>query len=96
MKSDKDHIISIIKEFLQENTKLSDAYNREDLKLYWKDIMPEDTLEYTKNISFRAGVLTIKIESAPLRQNLIYRAEELKNELNKKTKTSQIDRLVFR
>jgi len=95
MNSKNEKLSSAIKSLLQEDAKLGNAFNTADIKKMWSEYMPEEVTEYTKSVRFRSGKLTISISSAPLRQNLIFKADEIKAALNEKIKANPIKQLVF-
>jgi len=95
MSFEKDNLASAIRNLLETDVKIGNAFNTEDIKQLWSSYMPEEVLEYTQTIRYKSGKLTISISSAPLRQNLIFKSEEIKEALNEKIKTNRIERLVF-
>lgn len=67
---------------LSQNTKLDAGLNSLKLEKIWNDIMPQEVLDYTKSIKFSKGIMKIQITSSSLRQNLLYKSDELRIQIN--------------
>ncbi len=80
---------------MKKETTLKDAIN-DLLRLYgleekmqgitlikvWEDVMGKVIAKHTTDISFKKKVLTVKLDSAPLRQELHYMQTEIVQKLN--------------
>jgi len=95
MSKEKDHINSALNKLLLKNRKLDDGLHLVDIEKVWSELMTEEVVEYTSDISFKKGVLKIKISSSALRQNLSYRQNAIKDELNAKLKAEIIKSLIL-
>ena len=95
MSKEKDHINSALNKLLLKNRKLDDGLHLVDIEKVWSELMTEEVVEYTSDISFKKGVLKIKISSSALRQNLSYRKNAIKDELNAKLKADIIKSLIL-
>lgn len=95
MSKEKDHINSALNKLLLKNRKLDDGLHLVDIEKLWSELMTEEVVEYTSDISFKKGVLKIKISSSALRQNLSYRQNAIKDELNAKLKADIIKSLIL-
>lgn len=95
MSKEKDHINSALNKLLLKNRKLDDGLHLVDIEKVWSELMTEEVVEYTSDISFKKGVLKIKISSSALRQNLSYRQNAIKDELNAKLKADIIKSLIL-
>ena len=95
MSKEKEHINSALNKLLLKNRKLDDGLHLVDIEKVWSELMTEEVVEYTSDISFKKGVLKIKISSSALRQNLSYRQNAIKDELNAKLKADIIKSLIL-
>jgi len=63
----------------------------------WRDVAGEDVARHSRVASFRAGVMTVEVFTAPLREELqVYRRDELLRALRSRLGGAGPDRLHFR
>ena len=75
--SGPERLGEILPRVLKEAGLLPEGRQRE-IETTWRDVAGPNVAAHTRVISFRAGRLTIGVESAPLRQELeLFRKEEL-------------------
>lgn len=84
-KSNDQSIKEVIGEIF-DSYKLKGRLDEVKLRNTWEMLMGKAIANRTQHVSLRDGVLTIKIISAPLSQELHYASEKIKNLLNKEFK----------
>jgi predicted nucleic acid-binding Zn ribbon protein len=63
----------------------------------WREVAGEDVARHSRVSSFRGGVLTVEVFTAPLREELqVYRCDELLRALRSRLGGAGPDRLLFR
>jgi len=60
-----------------------------------EDIFNKDIKEKCKPLSFKQGVLKIKVENSVLSQELQLRRSEIKNIINKRLEQVSVDKIIF-
>lgn len=63
---------------------LEDGYYAAAIATYWEELMGPAVARRTGEIKFEKGVLRIRVDSAPLRQELSYGKEQIAQRLNRK------------
>lgn len=71
----------IVKQFTEEY-RLKDRLNQVEVIRIWEICMGPMIQKNTREIKFKDGVLQIKIESAPLKQELEFRKKQILARLN--------------
>ena len=84
MKKHNDHKISEILDQFVESKKLRSGYYRVGIEEAWNEIMGKTIQGYTQSIHFHKGMLTLKVNSAPLRHELSMGKEKIIDLLNQK------------
>lgn len=73
-----------------------DRKKQDDLVLAWRDVVGPRIAEHTRVRSFRSGVLTVGVDSAPLRQELeVFQREELEKALRHRLSGAFVEKLRF-
>lgn len=84
MKAGNDAILKdILKDFL-ESPSIRPRYNQLRVSEAWNAVVGTTAASYTKSVRLRDEEVTIEIESAPLRQEFLFRKVELLRLLNQK------------
>ena len=73
-----------------------DGGKQDELVLAWRDVAGPRVAQHTKVRSFRAGVLVVGVDSAPLRQELeVFQREELEKALRERLSGVFVEKLRF-
>ncbi len=62
----------------------------------WEEVMGKTIANHTKQLYVRNGTLFLTIDSAPLKQELFFSKNKIKQILNKKLGMKHIEEVVFR
>jgi hypothetical protein len=96
MRNKNDQSLSeVIGAFILEN-KLKPQLNETRIKNLWEDLMGKTIATYTSNISMRKGTLYLTILSAPLKQELAFAKDKIKNLLNEELGEDYVKDVVIR
>lgn len=80
-----------------EDTRLFSRREQEDLVGAWRDVAGPDIAVHTTVRTFKAGVLTVAVDSAPLLQELtVFMREELLRGLRERLGGIHVEDLRFR
>lgn len=82
MRSSNEESIKDVIEQLIRTYNLGDKLNQVKLLHSWEQIMGEAISKRTDNIVLKDGVLSLFLNSAPLKEELIYGKEKIKDLLN--------------
>jgi hypothetical protein len=77
-------IKDVMKDVIKDNTKLQKGIDLIELKEAWANVMGNGVLSYTKEIQFKNGILTVRLNSSVLREELSYGKDKIINLLNEK------------
>lgn len=66
-----------------DELKLKPRINESRVKMRWKDLMGLTIARHTQSLSLKKGKLYVKISSAPLKQELHYSRDKIKDIFNK-------------
>jgi len=94
-KKEQGHINKALDALLLKNKRLDDGLSKVDIETAWKELLPSDVMDYTTKITFKSGKLRVKLNSSPLRQNLNFRKEEIRSNLNDYLKAEVVLELIF-
>ncbi len=75
---------------------LKSKFFQSKIKHSWKKLMGVSIATYTKSIALRKHTLYLQIESAPLRQELSYAKDKIKEILNEELGETYIKEVVIR
>lgn len=90
-----ERIGDILARFMRESGLLKTAKQNELIRA-WRDVVGTGLAAHTKVRSFRSGVLTIAIDSAPLRQEMeLFQREELTKALRERLSGLYVRELRF-
>jgi len=84
MQHKKDNETSLkdaIKGFMK-NHHLEGKVAEQRIKEIWDDVMGKTIAHYTTSIRLKEGVLTIVLNSAPLKQDLLFQRDAIRTRLN--------------
>lgn len=81
MSQNEQKLGDLLRQFVQSKP-IKDKYLLEEIKSIWNANMGTTIAQYTSEMKFRNGILTLKISSAPLRQELLYGKPKLLSLLN--------------
>jgi predicted nucleic acid-binding Zn ribbon protein len=68
-KPEPDPIADVIQKWLKENH-LEDRFMQADIKTAWEELLGPVVARHTKSISLENKILKIRVDNAPLRQEL--------------------------
>ncbi len=88
-----------IKEALQELIaayKLKPKLHQTNIRSAWAELMGPAIAKYTREVKLSGKILYITIDSAPLRQELSYGREKIKNLLNETLGEAYIEEVIVR
>ena len=96
MKKQNDITIQdALKDMIQE-LRIGPQLGETRVKSLWEQLMGKTISTYTSNISVRKNVLYLTILSAPLKQELSYAKDKIKNLLNEELGEEFIKEVVIR
>lgn len=96
MRKKNDQSISeVLQEFIREN-KLKPQLNESRIKTLWEQLMGKTISTYTSNISVRKGTLYLTILSAPLKQELSFAKDKIRNMLNEHLGEDFVKEVIIR
>ncbi len=75
------HIKDILSRYVRKD-KISDGYFTSKIQETWHEIMPKLVVDLTEKLVFRKGILTIYVQSAPLKHELFSNRESIKDRFN--------------
>lgn len=75
------HIKDVLNNYI-EGSKITKGYYRVKIEEYWNQNMSNGIVDLTQYILFRNGVVTIRINSAPLKNELFNSRSRIKELLN--------------
>lgn len=76
--------------------KWKEPLNETKIREVWKAKMGTTINSYTKNLNFRKGMLFIYITSAPLKQELSYEKEKIRDMLNAELGGKFVEEVLIR
>ena len=77
------------------NKKLNNGLLELRIKDAWKNVMGKNINTYTTNIKLNKEIIFVKLSSAPLKNELIYRAEKIVKLLNNELGQEKIKEIKF-
>ncbi|MCK9423082.1 MAG: DUF721 domain-containing protein [Bacteroidales bacterium] len=93
-KSNEKPLRLAIEEFL-EVYNLKNKINESKIMASWEIVVGEMVAKNTKRLTIRGKVLYVKVESAALRNELIYARTKIINALNKEVGTTVIEEMIM-
>ncbi len=93
-KEGKD-IKDVIGEIFKTNKSLSRSYNEYTIEQLWRDNFGELISQYTTDVKFKKGQLTVYISSSALKQELSMNKESVISKMNESIKYNKINKLVI-
>jgi len=95
MKSQNEDLNSIIKSYIKGNKKLTEGLATKRLHEIWNKEMSSTITDYASIVNFRHGKIYIKVDSAPLKQELFTLREKIKSLLNSKLSDNLIREIII-
>ena len=96
MKKHNDQPIKdILKQLIQQN-KWSDKVNEKRLLQCWEELLGKTIAKYTKQISLRNKKLYIEVDSAPLKNELVYSRNQMIQLINTKFGEGVVEEIIVR
>lgn len=86
----------VLSEALFTNKRLNKGFTQHRIREVWQSKMGNRIDKYTEKFYFNKGKLTIKIGSAPLRQELNFSKEKIITMINKELEVDVIKEVVIR
>ena len=81
MQNNEKTLKEILAQFVNSRP-IKQRYTQVSIEEVWGKTLGPTISQYTREIRFRNGMLTVRIDSAPLRQELTYGREKVRNLLN--------------
>ncbi len=85
-----------INQYIKEEDRLRDKYQEYSLDSIWKDVAGATVSKYTTKIQLRGDVLTVFIQSAPLKQELLFASDTLLQKLNDQLQYKSVKKLIIK
>ena len=77
------------------NKKLNNGLLEIRIKDAWKNVMGKNINTYTTNITLNKQIIFVKLSSAPLKNELVYRADTIVKLLNNELGQEKIKKIKF-
>ncbi|MDA8594993.1 DUF721 domain-containing protein [Flavobacteriaceae bacterium] len=94
-KRDTESIKSVIDQMIS-SSKLKTGMQRMSVKDAWGEVMGPGVLNYTTNVSLKAGTLEVRMSSSTLREELNYGKEKIAKMLNEHIGEELITRVILK
>ena len=94
-KSNQQSIRAVIKRLLK-NQKLEGRLQELDVLNNCEEVLGKNLMKYISNLSFREGILVIKMKSAIVRNELSYQKNEILKKINKKTAKEIVKEIILK
>jgi len=94
-KSNQQSIRAVIKRLLK-NQKLEGRLKELDVLNNCEEVLGKNLMKYISNLSFRDGILVIKIKSAVVRNELSYQRNEILKKINQKTAKEIVKEIILK
>ena len=94
-KSNQQSIRAVIKRLLK-NQKLEGRLQELDVLNNCEEVLGKNLMKYISNLSFREGILVIKMKSAVVRNELFYQKNEILKKINQKTAKEIVKEIILK
>jgi|TARA_B100001146_G_scaffold44736_1_gene38363 hypothetical protein len=94
-KSNQQSIRAVIKRLLK-NQKLEGRLQELDVLNNCEEVLGKNLMKYISNLSFRKGILVIKMKSAVVRNELSYQKNEILKKINQKTAKEIVKEIILK
>jgi hypothetical protein len=94
-KSNQQSIRSVIKRVLK-NQKLEGRLQELDVLNNCEEVLGKNLMKYISNLSFRKGILVMKMKSAVVRNELSYQKNEILKKINQKTAKEIVKEIILK
>jgi len=84
-----------LEEFFRQNPRIGRSVTRARVAEAWMELLDAESKPYMTRIRFRGGTLFVKVNSAPLRENLDRQKNELLQRLNEKLGEPLVQKIVI-
>lgn len=84
-----------IRKFL-ESHRLTDKFNEGGIREAWEKVMGAMVQHRTTGLKLQGKTLIVKLESAPLRQELSFQSEKIRKALNEELGQDFLEEVIFR
>jgi predicted nucleic acid-binding Zn ribbon protein len=81
---------------LIDSYRLRDKLHEAGMEKAWEKVMGMSVVNRTDSLKLQGKKLIIRLTSAPLRQELSYRTEEIRKEMNKELGENYLEEVIFR
>ena len=92
--SDDKSIKKIIDGVLGKKGRLAKGYQQYTVENVWREIFGAVISKYTSSVRYKDGVLTVRITSAPLKQEIMATKDSVIERMNNNLKYKKISKLV--
>lgn len=96
MKKTNEQSLKDVLKNLVETYRLKSKLNQTRISTIWEKLMGKSISTYTKEIKVRKNKLYLTIESAPLRQELSFGKDKIRNMLNEELGEEYIHEVIIR
>ncbi len=95
MKSNQKKLSESLLDFIKSNDKLSHTMQNFSIRELWKETFGDTVNNYTESIKMQNQVLIIKINSAPLKQELNFSKDQIVEKINASLPYKKINSVVI-
>ncbi len=95
MRNNDQPVSAVIRQVVKE-LRMGPKLAQSELRALWSSELGPMINKHTTEISFRSGTLYINVNSAPLRQELLYSRAHLIKQLNEKLTDPVVQEIVVR
>lgn len=88
-------ISDFLKDYVAASKKLKTGLDKVQVRDAWHKVMGVPIAKYTTDVYLDRGTLYVKLSSAPLRQELNYGKEKIREMLNEELERDLVDKVVL-
>jgi predicted nucleic acid-binding Zn ribbon protein len=95
MRKSNEHSLKEAIEQLLDSYRLRDKLNEVAIAEIWEQVMGAAISKRTNGLNIKNACLHIHISSAPLKQELLYQREQIKDRMNKELGTNYLKEVII-
>jgi len=96
MHTDNNKHIRQVINALRQDKKFKKGLQKAQIKQLWKKLMSDTIDNYTSNITFKNGILTVYLTSSALREELNRKKKKITDLLNRELGSEEIKKVTFK
>lgn len=96
MRKSNQQSIGVVIRKLLKNQKLEGRLQELDVLNNCEEVLGKNLMKYISNLSFRKGILVIKMKSAVVRNELSYQKNEILKKINQKTAKEIVKEIILK